>query len=164
MKLLKNRVKLNERQLYYFVYSILFAITTLVVFSWYFLKGNFLIWTVDGFAQHYKALVYYSEYIRNIIIDFSSYHELIIPHLDFSIGEGSDILQTLHYYVIGDPFSVFSIFIPTRFMYLYYTFAVLLRIYLAGIAFSVLCFQTFQQCYEDIALLYERSFLLCKAT
>lgn len=141
MVLLKKKWKLSERQLYYFAYSVLFVVIALIVFSWYFLKGKFLVWTVDGFAQHYKALVYYSEYMRDIIKNLLLQHELIIPHWDFSIGEGSDILQTLHYYVIGDPFLVCSILIPARFMYLYYTAAVLLRIYLSGIAFSALCFQ-----------------------
>lgn len=96
----------------------------------------------DGWSQHYKALIYYARFLRsiakNIIID----HRFIIPSWDFSIGEGSDILQTLHYYVIGDPFAVLSMFVPTRFMYLYYDAMILLRLYLAGIAFSFLCFYT----------------------
>lgn len=147
MNLLKNKYKwkLSERQFYYFVYTILFAAAALIVFSWYFLNGNTLVWTVDGWGQHYKALVYYAEYVRSIIKSLLFQHEFVIPRFDFSIGEGNDILQTLHYYVIGDPFSVCSAFIPTRFMYLYYTAAVLFRLYLSGMAFSALCFQTGSQ-------------------
>lgn len=64
----------------------------------------------------------------------------MVPQWDFSLGEGNDILQTLHYYVMGDPFAFFSVLVPTRFLYLYYDFMVLLRMYLAGVAFSCLCF------------------------
>lgn len=141
MNLLKYKERISERGFYYLAYSVCFVITALIVFSWYFLKKNFLVWSVDGWTQHYKALVYYSEYLRGIIKDILFQHKLTIPNYDFSIGEGSDILQTLHYYVIGDPFSVFCIFVPKRLMYLYYTAAVLLRLYLSGIAFSALCFE-----------------------
>lgn len=141
MDSLKYKEKIRTYQFYYLAYSVFFVITALIVFSWYFLKKDFLVWSVDGWAQHYKALVYYSEYLRGIIKDLLFQHKLIIPHYDFSIGEGSDILQTLHYYVIGDPFSVFCVFVPRHLMYLYYTAAILLRMYLSGIAFSALCFE-----------------------
>ena len=64
-------------------------------------------------------------------------HRFHIPEWDFNIGEGNDILVTLHYYVIGDPFAVLSVLVPTRFMYVYYDIMILLRLYLAGIAFPV---------------------------
>lgn len=141
MNLLKYKERISERGFYYLAYSACFVAASLLVFSWYFLKRNFLVWSVDGWAQHYKALVYYSEYLRGIIKDMVFGHKLTIPNYDFSIGEGSDILQTLHYYVIGDPFSIFCVFVPTRFMYLYYTAAIILRLYLSGFAFSALCFE-----------------------
>ena len=31
---------------------------------------------------------------------------------DMNIGYGSDILTTLHYYVIGDPLTLLSVFVP----------------------------------------------------
>lgn len=142
MIILKKKPKLSERQTYYLAYTVCFFISASLVFSWYFLKNKTFIYHADGWDQHYKALVYYGKYLRNIIKGLLFRHELVIPQYDFSIGEGSDILQTLHYYVIGDPFSVFSVFFPTRLMYLYYDLSVLLRMYLSGIAFSSLCFQT----------------------
>ena len=65
-----------------------------------------------------------------------------IPEWDFNIGEGSDILQTFHYYVIGDPFTLLAVFVPTRFIYLYYEVINLIKLYFSGILFSCLCFQT----------------------
>lgn len=142
MILLKKKPKLSERQIYYLAYTVCFIITASLVFSWYFLKHKTFIYHADGWDQYSKALVYYGQYLRNIIKGLLLRHELVIPHYDFSIGEGSDILQTLHYYVIGDPFSVFSVLFPARLMYLYYGLSVLLRMYLCGVAFSSLCFQT----------------------
>lgn len=130
------------RKQYYLAYTILFLLAACAVFSWYFLSGRTLIWEMDGWKQHYKALIYYARYLRSIVQGIFFQHQLNIPAWDFSIGEGSDILTAFHYYVIGDPFAVFSVFVPTRFMYLYYEAMVLLRMYLAGIAFSSLCFRT----------------------
>lgn len=127
---------------YFLVYSVLFAVVAFCVFSWFFLTGRTLIYSGDGWHQHYKALVYYGRYLRSIIRGGLSGHQLVIPAWDFSIGEGSDILGTLNYYVIGDPFAFFSVFVPTRFMHIFYEAMVLLRMYLSGIAFSCLCFHT----------------------
>ena len=130
---------------YFLLYTVLFAIIAFLVFSWYFLKGRTIIYYGDGWRQHFKALVYYGRFLRSIVREFLLGHGLVIPAWDFSIGEGSDILGTLNYYVIGDPFAFFSVFVPTRFMHIFYQAMNLLRIYLAGIAFSCLCFHTGQK-------------------
>ena len=67
---------------------------------------------------------YMREMIRNLLLE----HRFVMPLWDFSLGEGSGIIETLHYYVIGDPFSLFSIFVPVRFMYVYYNAMMLLRL------------------------------------
>lgn len=138
-----KKVKINKRNIftnYYFLYSILFLMVCSIVFCWYFCNGRTLIWKVDGWHQHYKALVYYAKYLRNILKELFFNHHLVIPEWDFAFGEGNDILQTLHYYVIGDPFALLSVLIPTRYMWIYYEFSILLRLYLTGIAFSYMCF------------------------
>jgi len=94
----------------------------------------------DGFRQHYRALLYQSDYLKNILYELFNNHRLVIPQWDFSIGEGSDILQTLHYYGFGDVFYLLSVFIPNNKMYIFYDFIVLFKLFLAGIAFSSLCF------------------------
>lgn len=127
---------------YYVIYTVLFLLVCGIVFCWYFLDGRTFIWYKDGWAQHYKALVYYAQYMRSFIRELLCNHQFVFPEWEFAFGEGGDILQTLNYYVIGDPFTVFSVFVPTRFMWVYYDFMILLRLYLAGIAFSCLCFYT----------------------
>lgn len=87
-------------------------------------------------------MVYYGQYLREILRNLWEKHELIIPQWDFYISEGSDIIATLHYYVIGDPIALFSVLVPTRYMHYFYSFSCVLRLYLAGIAFSELAFGT----------------------
>ena len=127
---------------YFILYTALFVLVCSIVFCWYFLPGKLFIYQGDGLRQHYKALVYYAEYMRSVIRDLLHNHQFILPEWDMAFGEGNDILQSLQYYVIGDPFAVFSVFIPKRFLWIYYDFMVLLRLYLSGVAFSCLCFYT----------------------
>ena len=93
----------------------------------------------DGFRQHYRSLLYYSNYLKGIIHSFFS-GSFSIPHWDFAIGEGSDILSTLHYYCIGDIFTVLSCLFPEKYMYYCYDLVTVLRMYCAGLSFSALCF------------------------
>ena len=52
---------------------------------------------------------------------------------DMHIGYGSDNLTTLHYYVIGDPLTLLSVFVPEKDTEILYELLIFLRIYLAGI-------------------------------
>lgn len=140
-----NRKDVHAKRFYFQVYTLVFVVSALFICSWFYLTGRTFISQGDGLYQHYPALVYYAKYLRAIIRSLFFDHQLIIPNWDFSIGEGADIIETLHYYVIGDPFAFFSVFVPTRYMYLYYEAMILLRLYLSGIAFSCLCFQTGQR-------------------
>lgn len=139
LRLSNEKYRLRQ---YYVLYTVLFILVCGIVFCWYFLTGRTFIWQVDGWAQHFNALVYYAKYMRSILRELLYNHRFVLPEWDFSFGEGNDILHSLHYYVIGDPFSVFSVFVPVRFLWIYYDFMILLRLYLAGIAFSCLCFYT----------------------
>ncbi|MBR1408662.1 MAG: YfhO family protein [Clostridia bacterium] len=132
----------DQKGIFYVFYTALFCLVAFFVFSWFIFSGKSLIYRGDGWLQHYKALVYYAQYLRKIIKNLVLSHRLIIPDWDFYIGEGNDILGTLHYYVIGDPVTLLSVFVPTRFMHYFFTFSSILRLYLAGVAFSALCFGT----------------------
>lgn len=142
MKVINRKVNTNEKRFYFQLYTILFILSALFICFWFFLTGRTFISQGDGLYQHYPALVYYANYLRSIARGLLFDHQLVIPAWDFSIGEGADILETLHYYVIGDPFAFFSVLVPTQYLYLYYGAMILLRLYFSGIAFSCLCFQT----------------------
>ncbi len=141
-----NRDKKNK---YYLYFTIAFLVVCALVFGWYFLSGRTFIWSdanninasKDGYSQHYRAIVYYSKYLKEIIKNIIINHQFIIPNWNFSIGEGADILGTLNYYVIGDPFTFLSVLVPIKFMWVYYELIIILKIYLSGIFFSHLCFK-----------------------
>ena len=161
----KQRLCLSDEQYrlrrYFALYTALFAFTCCVVFCWYFLAGRTFIWQPDGWAQHYKALVYYARYLRSIVRELLYHHRFILPEWDFALGEGGDILQTLHYYVIGDPFAALSVLVPVRFLWIYYDFMILLRLYLSGIAFSCLCFYTKREIGRYAVMAGALSYVFC---
>lgn len=127
---------------YYVVYTVAFWLVALAVFWWFLLADRSLIWQHDGWNQHFRALLYYSDALKQFFKNLFVHHRLVLPQWHFSIGEGSDILNTLHYYVIGDPIAFLSVFVPARFMHYFYSFASVLRMYLAGAAFSALAMDT----------------------
>ncbi len=128
---------------YFLIYTGIFALATLFVFGIFFVNGKSFLWvasTRDGYTQHYTALLYYSKWLRSIAKTLLFEHRLEIATYSFSIGYGSDILTTLHYYVIGDPICLLSVFVPTKYMVYFYNAMIIFRLYLAGIAFSLYCF------------------------
>ena len=95
------------------------------------------VWDSDGVTQHFNALLYYRSWLREILRTVFVEHRLEIPLWDLKIGYGSDILTTLHYYAYGDPLNLLSVFVPKEaWMDEFYSFLILLRIYLAGLSFS----------------------------
>lgn len=117
----------HEKQYYFKMYTTIFIFSALIICSWFFFTGRTFISQGDGILQHYPALIYYAEYLRSIVRSLFLDHQLIVPNWDFSIGEGSDILATLHYYVIGDPFAFF----PYLFRRVICTFIMNLSFYFA---------------------------------
>lgn len=130
----------GKRLEYYLIYSVLFLIMCWVMFHYFREVGASFVWKKDGFNQHFRALSYYSDWLQNIVKNLIYKHRLIIPMWSASIGYGSDIISTLHYYVIGDPLALFSVFVPNKYMVDFYDLLILLRMYLAGMAFAGYCF------------------------
>ena len=138
IKIMFQGVAMEKRRSlsFYAWYSILWAALALMVFAPFITWGRSAVWLVDGAQQHYPALVYYSEYLIGIFSRLLS-GDLSIPRYDIAIGEGGDIFGTLNYYVIGDPFAALSVFVPAKYMYVFYTATALLRCYLSGISFHL---------------------------
>ena len=117
----------------YIKFTFLFLVLALLVFCSYIFTGRtFVKGTEDGLRQHLVALTWYGNFLRTLLTG-------TVIQWDFNIGEGSDIFQTLSYYVIGDPFTVLSVFFPAKLMYVCYTLISLLKMYCAGLAFMFLC-------------------------
>lgn len=136
MKFSKNR---KEKLSYIGIYTIVFVLMCLLVFQQFWSEGRSFVWQMDGWNQHYKALQFYSDWLQGIVRNLLENHQLSIPLWSQCIGFGSDIVTTLHYYVIGDPLCLLSVFVPDRYMVNFYDGMILLRLYLAGLAFSAFC-------------------------
>lgn len=135
MKHKETRIKWKNAD-FYLLYTIAFAGIALFLYMRFYLNGKSLIWSHDGVPQHLNSLAYYGRYLRKILYTLFVEHKLSIPMWDLNIGYGSDILTTLHYYVIGDPLTLLSVFFKSSQTEFLYEFLIFLRIYLAGIAFS----------------------------
>lgn len=127
------------REHYFAAYTLAFAAAALLVYAVFLFEGKTFIWDHDGWKQHYPALVYYGRWLRACLKALFLEHSLALPTYSFSLGYGSDIIETLSYYVIGDPFTLGTVFVPERYTEYYYTAMILLRLYCAGVAFSVFC-------------------------
>lgn len=118
----------------------MFAVIASVLFLYFYLNEKSLVWSHDGVPQHLNSLAYYGRYLREVLNTLITEHRLVFPAWDMHIGYGSDILTTLHYYVIGDPLTLLSVFFPADKTEILYEILIFLRIYLAGISFSLYCF------------------------
>lgn len=129
----------ESRKSYILAYSIFFLLFASVIITVYALSGKSFIWgpNADGMRQHYICLAYYGEFLRQLPSKIFLEHTL--PMWDLHIGYGSDILTTLHYYTIGDPLNLLSAFVPAPYTEYLYNFLLILRMYLAGGAFSLYC-------------------------
>lgn len=134
-----NSNKKKARRTYLLAYTLLFCVFAGVVCTAFALQGKSFIWgpQSDGMRQHYISLAYYGEFLRSLPRQIFVEHTL--PMWDFQMGYGADILTTLHYYTIGDPLNLLSALVPPQYTEYLYDFLILLRMYLAGAAFSAYC-------------------------
>lgn len=122
-------------------FSVLFLIAAVIIFSPFILQGKTMIYTNDGYYQHYNSLVYYSSYLKGIVRTLFTEHRFEIPMLDMSVGLGSDILTTFHYYCIGDLLYLLAAFVPETKIEYFHSFLIIFRMYLAGLSFSAFAFE-----------------------
>ena len=151
----------NQKELPYDIYAVLSLHGGSCFFPLFISMEKTFVWDSDGVTQHFNALLYYRSWLREILRTVFVEHRLEIPLWDLKIGYGSDILTTLHYYAYGDPLNLLSVFVPKEaWMDEFYSFLILLRIYLAGLSFSFFCFQRQEKKMAVLmgALLYAFSF------
>ena len=134
---LRRRCPLDRA--YVLAYTALFAMTALAAFAPFIVGHKSLIWNLDGINQHFPALVYLGQWLRDVLRTLFVEHSLDIPLWDPTIGYGADIVGTLHYYVLGDPLALLSALVPPQHTELLYDALVIARMYLAGLFFSLYC-------------------------
>ena len=129
---------LSLRKKIFLVYAVVFALIIVIGFFGFFTDGNTFVRSGDSWNQHYRALVYIGQYFRSIARNLLG-GNFTIPTWDFTIGEGTDIITSLQYYGLGDPLTLLSGFVPTDYTWVLYGFLIILRMYLAGVAFIAMC-------------------------
>ena len=137
---MRRFVSRDSKKDFYLLYTLVFGVISFFIYYQFAGNGKSLVWSHDGIPQHLNSLAYYGRYLREVLHTIFVEHKLELPMWDMNIGYGSDILTTLHYYVIGDPLTLLSVFVPENKTEVLYEILIFLRIYLAGISFSIFCF------------------------
>ena len=115
----------------------MFLLMCIVAFLPFFTEGKSFVWGAgveDGLSQHFSALAYYGEALREFFCNLLAGHPKLVMW-DMSLGYGADILSTLNYYAIGDPLNLLYGFVSPKNTETMYDFMIVLRMYLAGITF-----------------------------
>ena len=129
----------EQRKYCYGVYTLMFLLMCIVAFLPFFPEGKSFVWGAgveDGLSQHFSALAYYGEALREFFRNLLAGHPKLVMW-DMSLGYGADILSTLNYYAIGDPLNLLYGFVSPKNTETMYDFMILLRMYLAGITFII---------------------------
>ena len=130
-----------KKRNYIALYTIIFAVLSAAFALTIYLNGKTQICNFDGTAQHIKALIFYSDWLKSVFHNIFVNHKFEFPCWSFSIGYGADIPTSLHYYAVGDPFAIFCVFFNARNMRIFYELSIYVRLYCAGLAFSWFCFE-----------------------
>ena len=123
--------------LFYLIYTAIFAAMSVLVYGYFYRNGKSLICEGDTWRQHLKAAAYYSKWLRGVLYHVFKEHSLNLQTFAFGIGYGSDMYPTLQYYALGDILNIFSAFVKTEYIHIYFQVVMILRAYLAGITFSL---------------------------
>lgn len=111
------------------VYSALFAMLAIIIYTPFYFQNRSFIWEGDGYHQHYP---FFREYL-NILRHFLSTGEW--QSWDWSIGLGADTLMTYGYYVVGDPFVYLGLFFPAGAEEFAFHALMFMRIWFVGASF-----------------------------
>lgn len=133
----REKVTNQNLILFYLSYCLVFFLFAGFAFCLFLITKRSFIWFKDGWNQHFRALLYYSKWLKDVARNILVFHQFSLPTFSAHIGLGSDVIQTLHYYVIGDPLALFSVFVSQNHMARFYSLLIYVRIFLAGLAFSI---------------------------
>lgn len=125
--------KINRR--YLLVYTAVFAALALAVFFPFLTSGKSFVGNGDGKSQYILQLRYMGEWLRECLDNFM-HGNFALRTYDFTIGMGDDINSIVRFH----PLDYLSVFVPAQYTEQLYAVLIFLRLYIAGIAFSVFGF------------------------
>ena len=120
---------------YILVYSAAFALLGIAVFFPFLTAGRSFVGKGDGLSQYILQLRYMGEWLRECAGNIL-HGNFALRSYDFTIGMGDDINAVVRFH----PLDYLSVFVPASRTEQLYTFLIFLRLYLAGIAFSLYAF------------------------
>ena len=85
----------EQRKYCYGVYTLMFLLMCIVAFLPFFTEGKSFVWGAgveDGLSQHFSALAYYGEALREFFRNLLAGHPKLVMW-DMSLGYGADILS-----------------------------------------------------------------------
>ena len=121
----------------YRVYTQLFVPFAIIVLIALPLGGRELMWSVDGLNQYYPFFVYEGEWIRGIFGSLFSGQGFNVPLWAWNSGYGADVLTTFDVFL--DPLNLVSAIVPAKLSEWVFQLLVVVRMYLAGLAFVFYC-------------------------
>lgn len=125
----------RQRASYWIAYTVLFLICCAFTVIAYPFNGKSIMWTVDGLGQYYPFFIYEGEWLRSAWDSLLQGQGLQFALWEWNLGYGSDVLLSLD--VVLDPVNLLSAFAVGEATQWMYQFTIILRMYLAGVAFSL---------------------------
>lgn len=140
MKGALDRIRKNKFLNNYFtIYTILFVIGALAAFYVFIVSDKSFVWEEDGTNQHYPYLQYYLNYFKDFVRSLLSGNPSL-PQWSNTVGLGADPFMMLSTVGFFDPINYIALLFPNKMLPYTFDFLVILRLYLAGLAFSAFCY------------------------
>ena len=111
-----------------------FFVLIVVVFSTMILSNKALVWKIDAMPQYFPYLKYMAKFLKESVVSML-HGDFNLKMYDFTIGMGEDLRSVVRTY----PTNFLSVFVPDRYMEVFYNFLMIFRYYLAGLAFTAYC-------------------------
>ena len=111
----------------------IFSAVGVLAYGYFLIYHKSLVWVLDGAAQYFPATYYLNHLVRSFLHDPTGG----LSMWSWQLGLGADVISTLSFYGVGDPFMLISLLFPMRSMELAFTAVFAARIFAAGL-FSLL--------------------------
>lgn len=111
-----------------------FLFLMVIVFSTMILSNKALVWKIDAMPQYFPYLKYMAKFLKESVVSML-HGDFNLKMYDFTIGMGEDLRAVVRTY----PTNFLSVFVPDRYMEVFYNFLMVFRYYLAGLAFTAYC-------------------------
>lgn len=129
----------NKKYCSYIYYILLFFIVVCFFRGIFIKEGISFLWKPDGIYQHFNAFLYTRQYIYSVADWIFKGKEISVSLMNYTLGQGADIIITLNAYDFFDPVSWFSILLFGNKPIFAYETMIFLKLFLAGLSFCIYC-------------------------